>query len=191
MSTTPTHTHDYRQPQAVEAEPMRERGTSPWLWALLILVLVAVPAWWWIRNSQENLAPTPATAPATSEAATPQPLPEASNQRPATMVRHTTPKAAPVLRDRDARPLASNAVPAYPARALRAGVEGSVTARLQVDANGRVSDAEIVGRSGDRDRELDRAVLNTVRDWRFEPAVHDGRAVATTVQLPVEFRAAQ
>jgi protein TonB len=191
MSTTPTHTHDYRQPQSVEAEPMRERGTSPWLWALLILVLVAVPAWWWIRNSQENPAPTPVTSPTISETATPQPLPEASNQRPATMVRHTTPKAAPVLRDRDARPLASNAVPAYPARALRAGVEGSVTARLQVDANGRVSDAEIVGRSGDRDRELDRAVLNTVRDWRFEPAVHDGRAVATTVQLPVEFRAAQ
>ncbi len=191
MSTTPTHTHDYRQPQPADAEPTREGGASPWLWALLILVLVAVPAWWWIRNSQENLAPAPATAPTTSETATPQPLPEASNQRPATMVRHTTPKAAPVLRDRDARPLASNAVPAYPARALRAGVEGSVTARLQVDANGRVSDAEIVGRSGDRDRELDRAVLNTVRDWRFEPAVHDGRAVATTVQLPVEFRAAQ
>lgn len=190
MSTTPTHTHDYRQPQPAAAEPAGERGVSPWLWALLILVLVAVPAWWWIRNSQENLAPTPAT-PTTSETATPQPLPEASNQRPATMVRHATPKAAPAPRDRDARPLASNAVPAYPARALRAGVEGSVTARLQVDANGRVSNAEIVDRRGDRDRELDRAVLNTVRDWRFEPAVHDGRAVATTVQLPVEFRAAQ
>ncbi|HVJ38263.1 MAG TPA: energy transducer TonB [Stenotrophomonas sp.] len=190
MSTTPTHTHDYRQPQAVAAEPRRERGTSPWLWALLILVLVAAPAWWWIRNSQENMAPIPATT-TNTDTTMPQPLPEASNQRPATMVRHTSPKPAPALRDRDARPLASNPVPAYPARALRSGVEGSVTARLQVDAQGRVSDAEIVGRSGDRDRELDRAVLNTVRGWRFEPAVHDGRAVATTVQLPVEFRAAQ
>jgi len=190
MSTTPTHTQDFRDRPAVDSEPARERDTSPWLWALLILALVALPAWWWIRNSQENPAP-PAATPTTSEAATPQPLPEAANQRPATMVRHSAPKAAPVLRDRDARPLASNPVPAYPARALRAGVEGTVTARLQVDANGRVSDAEIVGRSGERDRELDHAVLNTVRDWRFEPAVHDGRAVATTVQLPVDFRAAQ
>jgi len=192
MSTTSTYTHDFRDRPAVEAEAERdrERGASPWLWALLILALVAVPAWWWIRNSQENVAPS-VVPQATTEAATPQPLPEAANQRPATMVRHSTPKAAPALRDRDARPLASNPVPVYPARALRSGVEGSVTARLLVDAKGRVSDAEIVGRSGDRDLELDRAVLNTVRDWRFEPAVHDGRAVATTVQLPVDFRAAQ
>jgi len=70
-------------------------------------------------------------------------------------------------------------------------VEGSVTARLQVDAKGRVSDAEIVSRSGARDRELDRAVLATVRDWRFEPAMRNGQAVASSVQLPVDFRTAQ
>lgn len=188
MSTTSTHTHDFREQPAVAAEP-GERGASPWLWALLILALVALPAWWWIRNSQEPITtPVTTTAPAPG---TTQPLPEATNQRPATMVRHEAAPKPAVVRNRDARPLASNPVPAYPARALRSGVEGSVTARLQVDANGRVSDAQIVSRTGARDRDLDRAVLNTVRDWRFEPAIRNGRAVATTVQLPVDFRAAQ
>ncbi|MDG2526610.1 energy transducer TonB [Stenotrophomonas sp. HITSZ_GD] len=188
MSTTSPHTQDFREQPAVGTEPA-ERGASPWLWALLILALVALPAWWWIRNSQEPMS-APAT-PAAETTATAQPLPEASNQRPATMVRHDAAPKPAVVRNRDARPLASNPVPAYPARALRSGVEGSVTARLQVDANGRVSDAEIVSRTGARDRDLDRAVLNTVRDWRFEPAMRNGRAVATTVQLPVDFRAAQ
>lgn len=189
MSTTSTHTQDFREQPAVGAEP-NERGASPFLWALLILALVALPAWWWIRNSQQTIT-TPVTT-SSETANTAQPLPEAANQRPATMVRHeAAPKAAAVVRNRDARPLASNPVPAYPARALRSGVEGSVTARLQVDANGRVSDAQIVERTGARDRDLDRAVLNTVRDWRFEPALRNGRAVATTVQLPVDFHTAQ
>jgi len=190
MSTTSPHTQDFREQPAIGAEPT-ERGASPWLWALLILALVALPAWWWIRNSQQTFT-TPVTPTSDSTAATAQPLPEATNQRPATMVRHeATPKAAAVIRNREARPLASNPVPVYPARALRSGVEGSVTARLQVDASGRVSDAEIVDRTGARDRDLDRAVLNTVRDWRFEPAIRNGRAVATTVQLPVDFHTAQ
>ncbi len=187
MSTTSTHTQDFREQPAVGAEPT-ERGASPWLWALLILALVALPAWWWINNSQQTIT-TPVTTSDTADAA--QPLPEAANQRPATMVRHEAATKTAVVRNRDARPLASNPVPAYPARALRSGVEGSVTARLQVDANGRVSDAEIVNRTGARDRDLDRAVLTTVRDWRFEPAMRNGRAVATTVQLPVDFHTAQ
>jgi len=186
MSTTSPHTHDYRDPAV--ADDSERGGASAWLWALLILALVAAPAWWWIRNSQQ--APTTTPSATLIEADTSQPLPEAANQRPAAMVRHATPKtAAATVRNRDARPLSSNPVPTYPVSALRSGIEGSVTARLQVDANGRVSDAEIVDRSGARNRELDRAVLSTVRDWRFEPAMRNGHAVASSVQLPVDFKA--
>ncbi|MEE7561147.1 energy transducer TonB, partial [Xanthomonas sp. Kuri4-2] len=74
---------------------------------------------------------------------------------------------------------------------VRAGLEGSVTARIQVDARGNVGDVAIVERRGARDRELDRAVIDAVRQWHFEPALRDGHAVASTVQLPVEFKAAQ
>ena len=66
-----------------------------------------------------------------------------------------------------------------------------MTARVLVDPNGRVSDVQIVQRSGERNRELDRAVLNTVRDWRFEPAMRDGHAVASAVNVPVDFRTAR
>ena len=190
MSTTSTHTHDYSDGTDSAPAKRRDYGVSAWLWALLILALVALPAWWWIRNSEEPIAPTTTTAPATELAPPAKTMPEPAIQRPATMVRKSTPRAT-AMRDREARPLASNPTPAYPASALRAGVEGSVTARIQVDARGRVSDAQIVQRSGERNRELDRAVLNTVRDWRFEPATHDGRAVASVVNVPVDFHTAR
>jgi len=188
MSTTSTHTHEYRD--AADMPPARrERNVSPWLWALLILALVALPAWWWIRNSAEPTVPAPANP--TADTMRPaQTLPEPVTQRPAAMVRKTAPRTSAVA-NREARPLASNPTPAYPVRALRAGAEGSVTARVQVDAQGRVSDAQIVQRTGDRNRELDRAVLQTVRDWRFEPAMRDGRAVASVVNVPVDFRTAR
>jgi len=90
--------------------------------------------------------------------------------------------------NRQAQPLAGNAKPAYPASALRSGVQGSVVASLQVGTDGRVSEASIVSRSGTRDNALDRAVLTAVRNWRFEPALENGRAVASVVRVPVDFR---
>jgi len=190
MSTTSTHPHDYRDSADPAPTQKRDSAVSPWLWALLILALVALPAWWWIRNSAEMTVPAAAPTMTTDATQPAQTLPEPATQRPAAMVHKTTPRAT-ALRDRTAQPLASNPAPAYPPRALRAGVEGSVIARVQVDAKGRVSDAQIVQRSGDRDRELDRAVLETVREWRFEPAIRDGRAVASVVNVPVDFHAAR
>ncbi|HEY0333355.1 MAG TPA: energy transducer TonB [Stenotrophomonas sp.] len=190
MVTTSTHGPDYHETRDATPPRERERGASAWLWALLILALVALPAWWWIRNSEEPTASTMTTAPVSDGTLPAQTLPEPATQRPATMVRKTAPRAT-AIRDHDARPLANNPTPAYPRTALRAGVEGSVTARIQVDAQGRVSDAQIVERTGERNRELDRAVLNTVRDWRFEPATRDGHAVASVVNVPVDFRTAQ
>ncbi|MGW8127303.1 MAG: TonB family protein [Stenotrophomonas sp.] len=49
-----------------------------------------------------------------------------------------------MARDHQARPLAGNPAPTYPPAALRAGIEGSVVASLQVDAHGKVTDASIV-----------------------------------------------
>ena len=63
-----------------------------------------------------------------------------------------------------------------------------MVASLNVDTRGQVTDASIVQRTGTRDRDLDRAVLTTVRDWKFEPAMNNGRAVASVVRVPVDFR---
>ena len=67
-------------------------------------------------------------------------------------------------------------------------MEGSVSVRIEVDANGVPGDVRVVERSGERSRDLDRAVINAVRDWRFEPAMKDGKPVAGAVVLPVEFK---
>jgi protein TonB len=60
--------------------------------------------------------------------------------------------------------------------------------RVEVDASGVPTDVKVVERSGERSRDLDRAVTDAVRRWRFEPAMKDGKAVAGAVVVPVEFK---
>ncbi|RBF86131.1 cell envelope biogenesis protein TonB, partial [Xanthomonas oryzae pv. oryzae] len=68
-------------------------------------------------------------------------------------------------------------------------VQGNRIARLQLDVQGRVSDVTIVDRGGSDDPRLDAAVVESLRQWRFEPATRDGHAVVSSVQVPVEFTA--
>lgn len=63
-----------------------------------------------------------------------------------------------------------------------------MSVRVEVDANGNATDVQVVERSGERSRDLDRAVTDAVRQWRFEPAMKDGKAVAGAVVVPVEFK---
>src|SRR5690606_29310982 len=88
-------------------------------------------------------------------------------------------------RDRDAS-LASQPRPAYPPEAYRSREEGTVIVRAHVDELGNARDVEIVRRSGSRI--LDRAAMNEVRKWKFTPAIKDGRTVASSVQVPVEYK---
>jgi TonB family protein len=53
----------------------------------------------------------------------------------------------------------------YPEEAEKTHVEGKVTLAITVDANGRVSDAKVVGGPP----ELSQAAIDAVRLWRFEP----------------------
>lgn len=82
------------------------------------------------------------------------------------------------------RPL-SAPPPEYPAAALRAGASGDVALRILVGADGRPDEVTVVGSS--RNRALDRAAVQTVRRWRFEPAMRDGVAVPATVQQVIRF----
>lgn len=77
--------------------------------------------------------------------------------------------------------------PEYPRAALRAGASGEVVIRIDVGTDGRPSSLEVLRSS--RNRALDRAALQAVRGWRFEPAMRDGVAVATSVQQTVTFDA--
>ncbi|QWF15224.1 poly-beta-1,6-N-acetyl-D-glucosamine biosynthesis protein PgaD [Lysobacter capsici] len=96
----------------------------------------------------------------------------------------------------NAKPLAANAKPRplpgfspkppYPLEAQRHREGGLVKLKVQVSADGRALNVAIVKRSGYRD--LDRAAVNTVRTWRFAPAVRNGKAIAAVVIVPVEFK---
>lgn len=86
---------------------------------------------------------------------------------------------------RDALPAKGNPAPVYPLAARRAGQEGRVLLTVVVDWTGAVAEARVIESSGHR--MLDRSALKAVRQWHFLPAQRRGRAVATTVSVPVVF----
>lgn len=178
-----THAHELNA--AAQSGQPRRPSTSPLLWmSLLLAILVGVLTLMW--RHAERTPVIPANAETTPVVVSPAAGIPAAMHTPAT-ASHGQHKPAAV-RDHQARPLAGNPAPAYPPAALRAGVEGSVVASLQVDTQGKVTDASIVSHDGERSRDLDRAVLDTLRGWRFDPAVRNGHAVATVVRVPVDFR---
>lgn len=184
--TATTH-ENLHSPQLQQDGALAPRSASPWLWLALIVAMFAAALVWLRFANHDEVAPAPVSERMLPDTETPV----ATTPAPAT--RHAAPaqserKAAPAVRNREARPLASNSKPSYPAAALRSGVQGSVVASLNVDTRGNVTNAAIVSRSGERSRDLDRAVLNTVQGWKFEPAVQQGRAVASVVRVPVDFR---
>jgi protein TonB len=86
-----------------------------------------------------------------------------------------------------ARPLGGyQTKPRYPDAARRQGIEGETLLRFQVLATGRVA-AMIVARSAGSS-DLDRAAMEAVKTWVFEPARRGEEAVTVWVTLPVRFK---
>lgn len=77
--------------------------------------------------------------------------------------------------------------PEYPRQALRDGVEGTVLLELLVDTDGHVLRVRIMRSSGDR-RLDDAARAQVLANWRFQPALRDGRPVQALGTAPVVFR---
>jgi protein TonB len=85
-----------------------------------------------------------------------------------------------------ARPLGGyQTTPRYPESARRQGVEGITTLRFIVLVNGHVGQIAVARSAGHVD--LDRAAIDAVRTWLFEPARRGKEAVAVWVTLPVRF----
>ena len=113
----------------------------------------------------------------------PGPLPE--NAEPVPPDQETQPAVPAVVEL--ARPLYKvNPRPSYPKIARRRGYEGIVVLNVQVLKTGQVGDISVLRSSGHR--RLDRAALNAVRKWRFEPGTRNGIPVAMTVKVPIHFR---
>lgn len=75
--------------------------------------------------------------------------------------------------------------PFYPQEAFIKKIEGTVLLEILIDANGDVAATRLLRSVSPA---LDQAAAQTVRQWRFAPAVRRGRPVATWAQAPVQFR---
>ena len=93
--------------------------------------------------------------------------------------------AQTVLRtNREAKPI-QTAKAAYPAMALRIGLESDVALKIEVDAEGKVTKAEIIKGGG---AGFDEEALKAVRQSRFEPAQKDGHNVPAEFTYIYRFR---
>jgi protein TonB len=86
--------------------------------------------------------------------------------------------------NREAKPIQTVRA-SYPPMALRMGVEGDVTLKIEVDSEGRVTKAEIIKSAG---AAFDDEALKAVKQSRFEPAQRDGQTVAAEFTYIYRFR---
>lgn len=75
--------------------------------------------------------------------------------------------------------------PEYPAHARMRRIQGYVDVEFVVDTEGRVRNATVV--SADPPGVFDRAALNSIAHWRFEPKRQDGRAIEVIARQRIEF----
>ena len=196
--STPDPARDPDRPvEATTRITPTSRGRSPLLWLALLLVLALLA---WVAYSKRNVGPVDApfeapvdATPALQEPSGPAVAPlgdggQRTERMPMPMprpqpdtARVDPPEPTPVLAIEGRNPK-----PPYPPDALRRQIGGMVVLRVDVDATGVPSDVDFALRSGDKD--LDRAALDTVKQWRFTPATRNGKPVAAVVEVPVEFK---
>ena len=80
--------------------------------------------------------------------------------------------------------LLSSVPPAYPAMAKAQHVSGGVTIDALVDASGRVTKMKVL--SGPT--LLEQAAMDALRQWKYEPATLDGKAVPMHLTVTIQFR---
>ncbi|HLX08232.1 MAG TPA: energy transducer TonB [Thermoanaerobaculia bacterium] len=79
----------------------------------------------------------------------------------------------------------SRVVPAYPEAAQRAGLQGLVVLKVEVDERGRVGAIEVLRGLGNG---FDEAAVAAVRRWRFRPATRNGKPIKVFHVIPFDFR---
>ncbi len=96
------------------------------------------------------------------------------------------PPRQPVMTDASIDPRAMGGFqPDYPGTMIRQGAEGTVTVRVTISAEGRVTDIEKV--SATDDAFWIATQRHALRKWRFRAATRDGVAITSTKVLTVHF----
>lgn len=78
-----------------------------------------------------------------------------------------------------------NPSPSYPIKARKNNWEGVTVLKVLVQADGLIGETTVIESSGYS--LLDKAALKTVKQWRYQPAVKNGTAVACQVRVRVKF----
>ena len=91
--------------------------------------------------------------------------------------------------EKNPTPAAGNPKPIYPKIAIRRGIEGDVSLRVMLTASGVVSSVTIEKPSGST--LLDAAAVSAVKQWQFNPAMHEGEPAASVTTVPIEFKLIQ
>jgi protein TonB len=79
----------------------------------------------------------------------------------------------------------SGPTPSYPSAARVARLEGLVVVEFTVNGDGRVADIELKESGG---AVLDQAVIESIRQWRYEPGRKDGIKVSVRLQSRHRFQ---
>lgn len=164
------------------------KGVGPVTLALLVVVLAA-SGWYFYAKRSSTGTPAESMPAVLTGATTATPAPGSNNAGHAKTVKKSATRIKTVATaPASSRPVALIGQPklVYPPEAQRAHEQGTVMVMAQVDASGHVGDVQIVDRSGSR--VLDRAALNEVRKWQFRPAMKDGRTVASSIKVPVDYK---
>lgn len=76
--------------------------------------------------------------------------------------------------------------PHYPVAAAQQGISGQVLLVVDVGADGSVRGVEV--EKSEPAGVFDAATLEAVKQWKFNPAIENGKPVAGRVRVPVDFR---
>ncbi len=163
-------------------EPVASPEVSPLETAELVSVSADAPA----QAAAERAIAEPPSEPIRSASAEAKPAAARAPAAPPSIASTAVPPL-PAGFDTVERPdFANNARPKFPPVAQQNGWYGTVLLRLQIDAQGFVTEVTVQTSSGYP--LLDNAATTAVQKWRAQPAKRNGRAVPTMEYLPVVFR---
>jgi protein TonB len=170
----------------------RRRGGGSVLWLLLLVALLLLGWWWFSQRGTTGMGEQPPVDATTGEpaaaaaASAEQAAADARKKAAEAQDKPREPSKPVTPRVTDASPMTGrNPQPDYPRDAQRRGLSGRVLLRVDVAADGTATNVDFVQRSGTP--ELDRAAMNAVRKWQFTPARRDGKATASSVNVPIDF----
>lgn len=76
--------------------------------------------------------------------------------------------------------------PAYPKDANAKGIDGKVVMVIDVAADGSVKSARV--ETSEPSGIFDAAALEAVKEWKFNPATKNGKAIGSKVRVPITFK---